>query len=943
MNFKRKINILLIITLFVGVLFSPAENKKSKKTIGVYDSLMWKSIRGAKISRNGMFFAYTLSPNLGISETIIKNMRTGKEYKFSVGKINSYYGNKIEFSYNSDWVAFYEYPSKEKEKKIGKNLILLNLKTGKKQDFKDVSTFSFSNKNPNWIAIKKENLNKKQPKKVKESGEDSGSDLILINLKSKKTYNIGNVKEYAFNKNGTLLSYTVSAKDLLGNGLYVVRLNSFNTILIDSSKAEYKSLSWDKKLDYLTVLRGKESEEFKDKVYDIVGVKFNLRSKDYRKYVISAKNIRGFPEGFSISPHRKPYFSKVYDAIVFGIYKPEKKENKNDKKEKNKKKEKDILEDLKLPSLIIWHYKDRRLQSMQRLQAEKDKKFSYLSIYHLKNKKFVRLSDERVKDVKFSPLMRYAIGYDNEKYELEANLSGKRFADIYSIEPLTGKRKLLLKKIRWLFQPSRDGMYILYYRDKNFYSLSLKTGKSYNLTGKIPSSFVDVEADINVKAPPVRQYGFGWSKSGRFLLLYDGWDVWYVEKDGKRFKKLTLSGKENGIRYLKPFIIEHEFEGFDERKPLYLFAYGEWSKKTGILRLSIKNSKKRRQLLWGDFWVSGLIKAEGADVFVFRKETFKDYPDYYITDSKFKNFRKITDANPQQKNYLWGSGRILITYKNSEGRKLQAALFLPLNYIKGRKYPTIVYIYEKLSQNLNRYQFPREFGFSVPRYTSSGYAVLMPDIVYKVNDPGRSSVDCILSAVKASVKTGIVDEERLAIHGHSWGGYQTAFIITQTNIFKAAVAGAPLTNLISMYSSIYWNTGSCNQPIFESSQGRFKGGYWDYFKAYLRNSPVHNIKGVNTPLLILHNDKDGAVDWNQGIEYYNSLRRLHKLVVMLEYEGENHGLRRKENRIDYGIRMKEFFDHFLLGKPEPEWLKNGILYINLKKHLKERKKIIKEM
>lgn len=239
---------------------------------------------------------------------------------------------------------------------------------------------------------------------------------------------------------------------------------------------------------------------------------------------------------------------------------------------------------------------------------------------------------------------------------------------------------------------------------------------------------------------------------------------------------------------------------------------------------------------------------------------------------------------------------------------------------------------------LNRYFVPSARGFNKSVYTSNGYAVLMPDIIYQVNDPGMSSVWCVLPAIRAAVADGIVDGDRVGIHGHSWGGYQTAFLITQTDLFKAAVAGAPLTNMISMYSSIYWNSGSANQPIFESSQGRFSGGYWENIEAYARNSPVYFANRVKTPLILLHNDKDGAVDWNQGIEYFNTLRRLKKPVVMLQYKGENHGLRKSPNQIDYTIRMREFFDHNLKGKPAPKWLKEGIPHLKHKKHIEERAK-----
>jgi dipeptidyl aminopeptidase/acylaminoacyl peptidase len=231
---------------------------------------------------------------------------------------------------------------------------------------------------------------------------------------------------------------------------------------------------------------------------------------------------------------------------------------------------------------------------------------------------------------------------------------------------------------------------------------------------------------------------------------------------------------------------------------------------------------------------------------------------------------------------------------------------------------------------------PTASGFNKSVYTSNGYAVFTPDIAYQVNDPGRSAVWCVLPALEAAIATGVVDRDRVGLHGHSWGGYQTAFLITQTDAFKAAVAGAPLTNLVSMYSSIYWNTGSANQPIFESSQGRFTAGYWDEPEAYTRNSPIYFAKNVKTPLLLLHNDRDGAVDFNQGVEYYNTLRRLGKPVVMLQYRGENHGLSRPGNQKDYAVRMRQFFDHHLQGKPAPAWLADGVPHLKHEEHLRER-------
>jgi dipeptidyl aminopeptidase/acylaminoacyl peptidase len=278
--------------------------------------------------------------------------------------------------------------------------------------------------------------------------------------------------------------------------------------------------------------------------------------------------------------------------------------------------------------------------------------------------------------------------------------------------------------------------------------------------------------------------------------------------------------------------------------------------------------------------------------------------------------------------------------KNPKGEHLQATLYLPADYAKGKTYPTVVYIYERLTQGTNNFSRPSVpgTGFNRAFYLSHGYAVLEPDIKYYINDPGMSAVWTLVPAVKAAIATGVVDPARVALHGHSWGGYQTAFTITQTNIFKAAAAGAPLTDMISMYALIYKNSGGTNGAIFENSQGRFTSGPWDNWEAYSRNSPVKYAPNVTSPLLMLHNDADGAVDFTQGVEYFNTLRRLGKPVWMVEYPGENHGLARQPNMQDYMLRMKEFFDHYLMDKPAPKWMTDGIPRLKMADDITQRLK-----
>jgi dipeptidyl aminopeptidase/acylaminoacyl peptidase len=372
-------------------------------------------------------------------------------------------------------------------------------------------------------------------------------------------------------------------------------------------------------------------------------------------------------------------------------------------------------------------------------------------------------------------------------------------------------------------------------------------------------------------------------------------------------------------------------KGWDLSAPRYVDMFGEYTKKGGVARLE-PDKPGVQPLLW-DEATFGVVKAKKADVYLYTKSTPSSPADFYLTDASLKAGKKLTTLDEQVKAFTWSSGAQIIDYtvtlgKDGPTRKLQASLFLPANYVKGKTYPTLVYIYEKLSQGHYGFTTPSANGFNKSVYTSNGYAVLMPDITYRLNDPGMSAVWCLTAAVKAAIATGVVDPKHIGLQGHSWGGYQTAFTVTQTDLFAAAVAGAPLTDMVSMYSLIYKNTGGANQAIFESSQGRFLGGYWDNWEAYVRNSPINFAKNVKTPLVILHNDKDGAVDFTQG--------RLGKPVVMLEYPGENHGLAKPPNQQDYTVRMKEFFDHYLMGKPAPDWWTKGVPRLEMEDYIKQR-------
>jgi dipeptidyl aminopeptidase/acylaminoacyl peptidase len=949
------------------------------KAVKVEDVVAWKTVTTTAISNNGEWFAYRVAPQEGDAQLTVRQVASGKDTTFPLGEVGAPADGgaaaavagpaSLQFSNDSKWIAFNTAPLRAEAQRLRRqrrpvpaSVTVVNLATGEKKEYPNVRRFAFSGEGATHIALHRAPAPPPAGAAPAAAagggraggaggagasdGRPRGTDLILRDLGAGTELNVGNVSEFAFTRDGRFLATVIDATDKIGNGVQLRTMANGTVVSLDSDAASYERLSWTERGDGLTVLKGKEDRAYTDKLYAIVGFT-GFGSGEPKKTVFDPAQDKAFPEGFAISGTRAATWNEKLDALVFGIREPRKKDTPTGPAGIAAATESpDAPATPAAPSpdpedkvdLVLWHWKDSRLQSQQEVQETADRNFSYLAVYQVGPKKFLRLADDEVRSVSMAPHDAFAIGFDDREYELLGNMDGRRFRDVYVINPATGERKLALKRARWYNGPSPDGRSFLYYEDGHFFVHSMATGQSRNITAGVAASFVDTEDDHNVVKPPTSP--LGWVKGSHAVLISDNWDIWEVPVDGSPAVNLTVNGRKSQVRYQRRFPLEpadDRDDGIDLTKPQFFAVYGEWTKKGGIARLDPGHSGLTN-VLWGDAAFSRLARAEKADVLVYTRETALEPADYYATDPTFGAPKRLTDMRPQVAAFDWTPGVQLVNYTCDKGDKLQAALYLPAGYETGKAYPTVVNFYEKMSQTANTFANPTANGFNRSVYTSAGYAVLIPDIVYKVNDPGMSAVWCMVPAVNAAIATGIVDARKVGITGHSWGGYQTSFLVTQTDIFAAAVAGAPLTNMVSMYSLVYKNSGGGNMAIFESSQGRFKGGYWDNWDAYYRNSPVFFARNVKTPLMILHNDKDGAVDFTQGLEYYNTLRRMGKPVIMLEYIGENHGLARRPNQRDYTVRMKEYFDHYLKGAPAPDWMVTGVPRLKMEEHLKERSK-----
>ena len=583
----------------------------------------------------------------------------------------------------------------------------------------------------------------------------------------------------------------------------------------------------------------------------------------------------------------------------------------------------------------MWHSKDVRIIPEQKLRAERERRKSVLAPWWLADGKFVPLGGDWAEVV--TPLKggKHALAIDETPHD-PSMMFGRPYSDVYLIDTRTGERKMVAERLRFaLGGGSPEGRYFAYFLDDHYWVYDVQTGKATSLTKGAPTSFANREDDH--PTPERMPYGSGrgspaiaWTKGDKTVLIHDRYDLWEARADGSKLTRLTR-GAEEEVEHRLVTGLDPRAESIDPSQPLYLTLHGEWTKKEGLARLDLERAPKVERAIWLDKSVGRLIKAKSANVFAYVVQGFDDPPDLLVCGGDLKGARQVTKTNPFHADYAWGRAE-LVEYANSKGERLQGILYYPAGFVPGKMHPMVVYMYEKLSRNLHFYAVPTyRSPYNAAVFTARGYFFFSPDISFRPRDPGLSALDAVESAVKRVLAKGHVDPKRVGVMGHSWGGYESTFLATRSDLFAAAVAGAPLTDLLSMYGSVYWNSGQPETGHYETGQERMQVPFWEDSDAYLRNSPVLSIPRMKTPLLMAFGDKDGAVDWHQGIEMYNLARRAGKQFVLLVYPGENHGLAKKPNQIDYQRRALEWFGHYLHGETAPDWITRGVPHLEAEK------------
>ena len=895
--------VLIFISVFTISFLSLSA--QGTKTLTLDDYKDWNRITNTAISPDGQWMTYTYAPNEGDTATFFIREIAGDTI------FSTYQVKNVSFSNDSEWLAFLIDPTekeakalKQQKKPVNSSLFLYQLSSRTVDTIKDVQTYRFS-ETATYLAVKKA---KSDP-----DAKHAGADLLIRNLQDGVSTNLGNVSEFAFNEQGDLLAYLVDANGGSGNGLYLKELDQHRTWPLHTSSNTYSQLCWQEKGDQIAVLFGDTPSgkiQRQNTLFWVSGLNVGMTSLPASQ-TFTPGEAEGFPAAHVISEYASLQWNKAGTQLFFGVKEQEDELKKGEELEAN---------------VDVWHWKDEVVQSRQMITANRDRRSTHLSVLNLADQQFVQLETEDHPNVAINLKSPWAVASVDTAYRTRRDMPGG-YADLYRLDTRNGASTPIAKTVYHDLGISPMGDYAVYSREGAVMLYDLAKGKTTNITERSKVDFQNKDFDRPVEKPT---YGIGgWSSDGDWLMLNHKYDIYAFSLQSDEVINLTRGmGDSEEIRF-RFVSFDRGMDTLNIAEPLLLSAYGEWTKKSGFYGLTF--GKKPKALRYTDKMLGRPMKAKDADVLLYTEQTFEEFPDYWVTDLSFNSPQKMTDANPQLSEYKWGR-RVLVDYTDQRGHKLQATLALPAGYEAGEKYPMIIYFYEKMSQRHHQFSMPTyDDRPHMSTYASNGYLVLMPDIVYDEGKPGSSALDDVTSAAHKVIDLGYADPDRIGLQGHSWGGYQSSFILTQTDMFACVVTGAPLTNLISMYNVAYKRTGNLNGPILEWSQGRMGVSPWDNMELYRSQSPIHHAENITTPFLILHGTADGAVDWVQGLEYYATARRLGKEVILLSYPDEPHHLQKEANQKDFQIRMKQYFDYYLKDAAPPLWLKEGVRHLDKKR------------
>ncbi len=929
--------ILLIIAATTCLIMISLQGISQKRPLTGDDILKWNRIGEQKISNDGQFIVYKTEPWKGDPELFVADSRGKELIKIPCGSGSVITEDSkflvFKISPQEDVIRSLKLKKTKKDDMPGNSMAILNLNTLQMDSFPDLQSFQVPAK---WTSLayqlkaqKKvkeesdkteesntEEAEKTDKKKDKVESDKNGRVLYLRNLETGQIQSYPFVINYMFAEEKEVLVFVTTGDDKdFKAGIYQVDISNNQLSIIHQGSGEYKQI---------TLLKDGSGGAFladdRDEKERKEHASFTLYSWSGNgpAEALANNQTAGIPAGWEISDNGRISISDSGRRIFLGLapIKPPK--------------DTTILDEEK-PVLDVWHWNEPVLQTVQLKNQSRDSRKTYLTVFHIDSKSLVPLETPELSGV--VPIKSgdsdQLVAWSNLPYAVQTMWEGSpEHNDIYLMDIFTGQTRLIKKDVRIYPAVSPKGEFIYWYNaiDSTYNSYEIGTGKEYVLTH--PDK-IQVANELNDIPNPPGSYGeAGWLTDDKALIIYDRYNIWQIDpRNAIEPKNLTSADPGDGIsfRIIDFDRAESRRNGIDPSRISYLSGHNEITREDGYFFWDMKKSKAPKPLLYGKYKLGSLQKAKNADIAIFTLEDFQIFPDIRVSDLKFKDVIKVSNANPQSEEFLWGTAE-LVSWTSLDGRKLEGTLHKPENFDPDKKYPMIVNFYEKSSQDLFSHHIPERGRSTIDYhyYTSHDYLIFNPDVYYKEGYPGEDAFNCVMPGITALIEKGFVDEKAIGAQGHSWGGYQVAYLATRTNLFAAIESGAPVVNMFSAYGGIRWGSGLNRSFQYEHTQSRIGKSIWEAPLRYLENSPLFTLDKVNTPILIMHNDDDGAVPWYQGIEYFIGLRRLGKPAWLLNYNNADHWPTRLEDKHDFQIRLAQFFDHYLKGDPMPEWMEKGI-------------------
>ena len=930
-------NLLLACISLLSLLCSTAlgqDTPKKALTHDVYDS--WNKISGETISNNGKRVMYSLEPQEGDSRLVIYNSTTGSGDTIQRGM-------NPKFSDDSRYGAFFTKPffAATKKAKIAKkkadelpkdSLGIIEFEPHASVIIPRVKAFAFPEKGSGWIAYqcekdpppgdstsrsktggRKNDIMTDAAADEKEKKDEKGTTLVLRRLATGDEFRFTYVSDFLFAKNGKRILFASTGNDSsAAPGVFVFDTEKKYLDTISIGKGKYTMVAWDESGNQAAFIADRDTTKAKQRFYQL----FYWNGSGDSAVVVGDTLTPGFAKRWLVSENARPSFSKDERRLFFGTAPIPTPEDTTFNEEETAK-------------LDIWNWQDDLLQPQQLKNLDSENKRSYLAVINLATRKFVQLGDADLPTIVTgsegnAPV---ALGLSDKPYRKRISWEAVPTYDVYVVDVESGIRTKVLEGQKGSPSISPAGMYLYWYdaAQRNWFAIpTAHPTKPVIVTSTIK---VPLYNELHDMPDDPSSYGaLGWTENDKALLVYDRYDIWQTDPTGSMPALCITAGsgrkERTSYRYVK---LDPEERFINPKNPLFLRTFDLKDKSSGFATAMAGKADPPLKLCSGPYDHSAPVKGRNDSTLLLTRGNFTQFPDLYLTAMDCRLFRRISDANPQQKSYLWGSVE-LFSWKAGDGKPIDGLLYKPESFDSKKKYPVIVYFYERNSDLLHRYfpPAPSASTINVSLYVSRGYLVFIPDIRYRIGSPGQSAMDAIIPGVRKLIISGIADSTRIGIQGQSWGGYQVAFLITRSTMFRAAMAGAAVSNMTSAYGGIRWESGVSRMFQYEKAQSRIGATLWENPKLFIENSPLFRADRVQTPLLLMNNDADGAVPWYQGIEFFTALRRLGRQVWMLNYNNEAHNLVQRRNRKDLSIRMLQFFDHFLKGEPMPLWMKKGI-------------------